>query len=83
MQEGIGYQTEYKTKLTDSRTAVEQIGSDSAVGIGQAACQPPALMQALAQHAEAGNVDNVKVYYMHSEERMKYSSARGDDARAS
>ena len=76
MQEGIGYQTEYKTKLTDSHTAVEQIGSDSAVGIGQAACQPPALMQALAQRAEAGNVDNVKVYYMHSEEHMKNSLLR-------
>ena len=76
MQKDIGYQTEYKTKLTYSHTAVEQIGSDSAVGIGQAACQPPALMQALAQRAEAGNVDNVKVYHMHSEGHMKNSLLR-------
>ena len=61
MQKDMGYQTEYKTKLTDSHTAVEQIGSDSIVGIGQAACQPPALMKALAERAEAGKVDNVKV----------------------
>ena len=72
----MGYQTEYKTKLTDSHTAVEQIGSDSTVGIGQAACQPPALMQALAERAGAGKVDNVKVYYMHSEEHMKNSLLR-------
>ena len=69
----MGYQTEYKMKLTDSHTAVEQIGTDSIVGIGQAACQPPALMQALAERAKAGKVDNVKVYYMHSEEHMKNS----------
>ena len=72
----MGYQKEYKTKLTDSHTAVEQIGSDSIVGIGQAACQPPALMQALAERAGAGKVDNVKVYYMHSEEHMKNSLLR-------
>jgi len=30
-------------------------------------------MQALAERAKAGKVDNVKVYYMHSEERMKNS----------
>jgi len=76
MQKAMGYQTEYKTKRTDSHTAVEQIGSDSIVGIGQAACQPPALMQALAERAGAGKVDNVKVYYMHSEEHMKNSLLR-------
>jgi itaconate CoA-transferase len=76
MEKDMGYQKEYKTKLTDSHTAVEQIGSDSTVGIGQAACQPPALMQALAERAGAGKVDNVKVYYMHSEEHMKNSLLR-------
>ena len=76
MEKDMGYQKEYKTKLTDSHTAVEQIGSDSTVGIGQAACQPPALMQALVARAGAGKVDNVKVYYMHSEEHMKNSLLR-------
>jgi itaconate CoA-transferase len=76
MEKDMGYQEQYKTKLTDSDTAVEQIGSDSTVGIGQAACQPPALMQALAERAGAGKVDNVKVYYMHSEEHMKNSLLR-------
>jgi itaconate CoA-transferase len=73
MGRDIGHQTEYKTKLTDSHTAVEQIRTNSIVGIGQAVCQPPALMQALAERAKAGKVDNVKVYYMHSEEHMKNS----------
>ena len=69
-------ENEYKAKLTDSRSAVQQIGSHSVVAIGQAVCQPPALMEALASRAEAGNIDNVKLYYMHAEEHMKRSLLR-------
>jgi itaconate CoA-transferase len=67
---------EYKAKLTDSHSAVQQIGSHSIVAIGQAVCQPPALMEALASRAEAGKVDDVKLYYMHAEEHMKRSLLR-------
>jgi itaconate CoA-transferase len=70
------YDSQYNAKLTDSHGAVEQIGSNSIVAIGQAVCQPPALMEALAVRAEAGSVDNVKVYYMHAEENMKRSLLR-------
>ena len=65
MGRDIGHQTKYKTKLTDSHTAVEQIRTNSIVGIGQAVRQRSALMQALAERAKAGKVDSVKVYYMH------------------
>ena len=67
---------QYKAKLTDSHSAVEQVGSNSIVAIGQAVCQPPALMEALASRAEAGHVDNVKIYYMHAEHNMKRSLLR-------
>src|SRR5580692_3389653 len=67
------YESKYKAMLTDSQSAIEQIGSNSVVAIGQAVCQPPALMEALASRAEAANIDNVKVYYMHAEENMKQS----------
>lgn len=60
----MAYENQCKAKLADSLTAVEQIGSGSIVGIGQAACQPPALMEALAARAEAGLIDDVKVYYI-------------------
>ena len=70
------YEGKYKTKLTDTHSAVEQVASNSIVAIGQAVCQPPALMEALAARAEAGSVDNVKVYYMHAEENMKKSLLR-------
>ena len=69
-------ENEYKAKLTDSHSAVQQIGSHSIVAIGQAVCQPPALMEALASQAEAGKVDDVKLYYMHAEEHMKRSLLR-------
>jgi itaconate CoA-transferase len=69
-------ENEYKAKLTDSRSAVQQIGSHSVVALGQAVCQPPALMEALASRAEAGNIDDVKLYYMHAEEHMKRSLLR-------
>src|SRR6202050_161713 len=74
--EVMAYESKYKAMLTDSCSAVEQIGSDSIVAIGQAVCQPPALMEALAARAEAANIDNVKVYYMHAEENMKRSLLR-------
>ena len=38
------YESQYKAKLTDSHGAVEEIGSNSIVAVGQAVCQPPALM---------------------------------------
>src|ERR1700747_394811 len=72
----MSYERQYKAKLTDSHSAAEQVASNSIVAIGQAVCQPPALMQALASRAEAANVDNVKVYYMHAEENMKQSLLR-------
>ena len=72
----MGYDTQYRAKLTDSDGAVALISSNSIVAIGQAVCQPPALMEALAVRAEAGSVDNVKVYYMHAEENMKRSLLR-------
>jgi hypothetical protein len=49
-----GLRNQYKAKLTDSHGAVEQIGSNSIVAIGQAVCQPPALMEALASARKLG-----------------------------
>ncbi|MEY2606920.1 MAG: itaconate CoA-transferase, partial [Verrucomicrobiota bacterium] len=72
----MSYERQYKAKLADRHSAIEQIASNSIVAIGQAVCQPPARMEALAARAEAGSVDNVKVYYMHAEENMKKSLLR-------
>lgn len=68
----------YAGKLTDPGSAVEGIGSHSTVAVGQAAGQPPALMQALADRARAGKVDDVKVYYYHAEAAMRASLLQYD-----
>ena len=52
----------YKAKLTDSHGAVEQIGSNSIVAIGQAVCQPPALMEALAPALWADGPDKAPLH---------------------
>src|ERR1700689_2101323 len=72
----MSYERQYKAKLADSHSAAEQVASNSIVAIGQAVCQPPALMDALAARAEACSVDKVEGYYMHAEENMKKSLLR-------
>jgi itaconate CoA-transferase len=67
---------DYRSKLTDADSAVEQVASHSVVAISQAASQPPALMEALARRAEAGAIDDVRLYYYHAEEAMRRSLLR-------
>ncbi len=73
-----GVDVMYSEKLTDPGSAVEGIESHSTVAVGQAAGQPPALMQALADRARAGEVDDVKVYYYHAEAPMRASLLQYD-----
>lgn len=77
----MAFLEQYKAKLTDCHSAVERIGSNSIVSIGQAVCQPPALMDALASRAAAGDIDNVRLYYMHAEQNMQqYRRSPGETA---
>ena len=70
------YQSQYDAKLTDSHSAVAHITSGSILAVSQAVSQPPALMYALAQRAEAGEIDDVRLYYFHSERHMRDSLLR-------
>ncbi len=70
------YRSEYEAKLTDSHDAVAPVTSGSVIAVSQAISQPAALMNALAQRAEAGEIDDVRVYYYHSEEHMRKSLLR-------
>jgi len=70
------FQATYKAKLTDAHTAVAPVASHSIVAISQAISQPPALMHALAARADAGEIDDVRVYYYHSEQHMRESLLR-------
>jgi itaconate CoA-transferase len=66
----IDYAGVYHAKLTDPDTAIHAVTSGSSVAIGQAACQPPALLQALAARAERAEIDRVKLFYFHAEKPM-------------
>lgn len=70
------YEDLYRTKLTDAETAVSQIASGSRVALGMAMSQPPALLQALADRASAGKVDDIKLYYYHSEDALQRTLLR-------
>src|SRR5258707_12371407 len=53
----------YQRKLTTSDQSVAAIPSGSKLSMGMAMAEPPALLQALADRAEAGGIDDLKVYY--------------------
>src|SRR6201988_3819638 len=53
----------YQSKLTAPNQAVTAIPSGSKLSMGMAMAEPPALLKALADRAEAGGIDDLKVYY--------------------
>jgi itaconate CoA-transferase len=53
----------YQSKLTTPDQAVAAIPSGSKLSMGMAMAEPPALLKALADRAEAGGIDDLKVYY--------------------
>jgi itaconate CoA-transferase len=53
----------YQSKLTTPDRAVASIPSGSRLSMGMAMAEPPALLKALADRAEAGKVENVRLYY--------------------
>jgi itaconate CoA-transferase len=53
----------YQSKLTAPNQAVAMIPSGSKLSMGMAMTEPPALLKALAERAEAGRITELKVYY--------------------
>src|ERR1700678_1064759 len=56
----------YQSKLTMPNQAVASIPSGSKLSMGMAMAEPPALLKALAARAEAGGIEDLKVYYLDS-----------------
>ena len=56
----------YQSKLTTPADAIERIASGATLSMGMAMTEPPALLTALADHAAAGNVKDLKIYYFES-----------------
>src|SRR5271154_4919301 len=53
----------YQSKLTMPNQAVASIPSGSKFSMGMAMAEPPALLKALADRAEAAQIEDLKVYY--------------------
>jgi itaconate CoA-transferase len=53
----------YQSKLTTPEQAVASIPSGSRLSMGMFAAEPPALLNALANRAAAGGVNDLRVYY--------------------
>src|SRR5476649_419498 len=53
----------YQSKLTSPERAAGAIPSGSKLSMGMAMAEPPALLKALADRAEAGGIEDLKVYY--------------------
>ena len=53
----------YQSKLTNPDQAVAMIPSGSKLSMGMAMAEPPALLKALADRAEAGRITELKIYY--------------------
>src|SRR5471032_2754110 len=53
----------YQSKLTSPERAAGAIPSGSKLSMGMAMAEPPALLKALADRAEACQIDALKVYY--------------------
>lgn len=53
----------YASKLVSATEAVASIPSHSNLSMGMAMAEPPALLQALAARADAGGIEDLRVYY--------------------
>ncbi len=61
-----GYQAEYKAKLCAPAEAVRFARSGSNISMGMALGEPPALLAALNEKIEAGNLTDIRLWYFHS-----------------
>jgi len=56
----------YQSKLTTPDHAMTAVPSGSKLSMGMAMAEPPALLKALADRAEAGGIEDLKLYYFES-----------------
>ncbi|MAE09192.1 MAG: 4-hydroxybutyrate--acetyl-CoA CoA transferase [Bacteroidetes bacterium] len=64
----MDYQEKYHLKLTTPDEAVKVITHKGNMSFGMAVAQPPALLKAVADRARNGGFEELKVYYLHSEQ---------------
>ena len=68
----------YRSKLLTADAAAALIESGSDVAMGMAAAEPPALLAAIARRAEAGSLDQLRLWYFHSMDHAGKTVLRPD-----
>mgnify|MGYP001049922936 CR=1 FL=1 len=58
------YISEYRRKLTTPEKAVGKIGNGSTIVTGMTNAEPPALLGAIADRARAGDLKDIKFYFL-------------------
>lgn len=58
------FASEYAQRLMTAQEAVKRIASGTKMAMGLGISQPPALLKALAERAEAGQVADINIYYL-------------------
>ena len=59
-------QSQYAAKRMTPDNAVARIASGAKLSMGMAVAEPPALLAALARRAQAGDIEDLRIYYLHS-----------------
>jgi len=68
----------YRSRLKTAEDAVRGIKSGAHIAMGMATAEPPALLGALADMAEKGAVDDLKLWYFHSMDHAGETVLRSD-----
>ena len=69
---------EYGSKLTSPEAAVKPVASGERLAMAMAVAQPPALLAALGARVEAGDLEDLQLWYFHSMEHAARTLLRRD-----
>ncbi len=72
-QRGIKMNKEYASKLMGADEAIKFVPKKGKISLGMAVSEPPALLKALEKRILENSIDELRVYYMHSEEQLRDS----------
>ncbi|WP_417594870.1 acetyl-CoA hydrolase/transferase family protein [Parasphingorhabdus sp.] len=72
------HRNEYRSRLKTAEEAVLGLKSGAHMAMGMATAEPPALLGALADMAESGCVDDLKLWYFHSMDHAGDTVLRSD-----
>jgi itaconate CoA-transferase len=79
--ESNAFAPEYRTRLTTAAEAMSHVPSNSAVALGLSPCQPPAVLEALADRGKARNLEGIRVYYSVSGKHLRNTVLRFEQLR--